>query len=744
MPAVVEATATGNSNGAVTDHVIPLPAGSQSGDLIVIWHVAAASGPTWTWPSGWSNQISNTNTIRMQMRYKVLDGSEGSSITITASSAVRGAWIVYRISGATTGTTGTVASGTSAVPDPGSTNPIGVKYYLFLTCCAYADGTTTSSDGPTDFSNLLNEADGNSSGVGIASADRFKFTNALDADAFTISASELWLAATFAVTPTTDLSPAVNNFSFNSGLEDWAFTQNGASNIAGTRDTTEDAPNDSNAGTGVLQTRRTAKNQSDGTPYWEWAGTWEDLGVPAGATVVGVNIAYDWRCSEYTTGANTSATGPAELRDGSGNLRKTASAALTFGATSNFATRAGTVQGDLEDASDTSIRLRLGAKPNTGNSSSAAVTLRQDWITVSVYYLEDNEILLAGTSALAITSTAALTTEIQMAGTSAAAITSTAALTTEIRMAAAVTAAVSTAGALTTDITMAAAATVAVSATADLQAPQQSLFEASVTLAVAAQAALETEIRIAGAADVAVAATGALTTEIAMAGTAAAALSTAAAMTTEITMAGASTAAVTTAGVFTTEITMAVTAALAIAAAADLEAPGQNMVGTATLAIAASAALTTEITMAGTAAAAVASTAALSTEIALAGTASAAVSTAGALTTEITMAAAASLNVTGAGDLATEIRMAGTAALALNATGGLATEIRMAGTVQLAIAAAGELTVPASTILVAFASLTSTSKVALASAVAAPKTTIVSAAASLKTSFTSIDTEEGE
>src|SRR3990167_8084171 len=185
------------------------------------------------------------------------------------------------------------------------------------------------------------------------------------------------------------MATATKQFSYNVDLESWAFTANGATNIAGTRDTTEDSPNDINAGTGVMQTRRTGKNKSDGTPYWEWGnGTlnWESLGVPAGGTITAVNLEYDWKCSEYTTGAS-STTGPAELRDGAvTSIRGTFSASQAFTATSAWATKTGTAITGLSDASTITIRLRLGAKPNTGNSTSAANTLRQDWVVVTITY----------------------------------------------------------------------------------------------------------------------------------------------------------------------------------------------------------------------------------------------------------------------------------------------------------------------------------------------------------------------
>lgn len=182
-------------------------------------------------------------------------------------------------------------------------------------------------------------------------------------------------------------------FSFNATIESWAFNAGGGSSIAGGRDTTEDATNDSNAGTGTLQARRTGKNKSDGTPYLEWGNgslTWQDLGVPAGAIVTAVDLDYDYKCSEYTTGA-ASTVGAAELRDGAGTtLRKTFSTSQGISSTGAWPSGVpkvdGTNQTGLTDASNTAIRLRIGINPKTGNSSSAAVTIRVDWIIVTITY----------------------------------------------------------------------------------------------------------------------------------------------------------------------------------------------------------------------------------------------------------------------------------------------------------------------------------------------------------------------
>lgn len=179
---------------------------------------------------------------------------------------------------------------------------------------------------------------------------------------------------------------AVTQFSFNSALEDWAFTASGTA--SGTRDTTEDSPNDTNSGTGVLQTRTAGKNQNTTGSYWEWGDgilTWEDLGVPAGATVTAVDLDYDWKCSEFDTG-KTNTVGPATLRDSAGTLTDTFSSGQSVTATTSWATQSGTEITGLSDSSSTAIRLRIEVDTSTKNSASAAVTIRVDWIVVTVTY----------------------------------------------------------------------------------------------------------------------------------------------------------------------------------------------------------------------------------------------------------------------------------------------------------------------------------------------------------------------
>lgn len=188
-------------------------------------------------------------------------------------------------------------------------------------------------------------------------------------------------------------SEAVKKFGFDGATEAlkrdegrWAPTTGGATgiflydNASGT-----DSPNDPEAEGHMVAIEREGKELSNGSPYWEWTGTYQQLGVPAGATITEVNLNFDWRCDTYSTGA-ASTVGPAELRDEAGTLLGTFSTSLAYSATSEWATRAGTKIGALSHASTKKIKLRLNGVPKTGNNAAADNRLLLDWCVVTVTY----------------------------------------------------------------------------------------------------------------------------------------------------------------------------------------------------------------------------------------------------------------------------------------------------------------------------------------------------------------------
>lgn len=119
------------SGAATTSHTAALPASIASGDLLLLTFVGR---PTLTGvvstPSGWTllNSTDQGTNIRVTRFYRVADGLEGSSVTITtASSTASVSSIAYRIPAGTWDTGQipeiAVANNVNAAPDCPSLSP---------------------------------------------------------------------------------------------------------------------------------------------------------------------------------------------------------------------------------------------------------------------------------------------------------------------------------------------------------------------------------------------------------------------------------------------------------------------------------------------------------------------------------------------------------------------------------------------------------------------------------------------
>lgn len=228
------------------------------------------------------------------------------------------------------------------------------------------------------------------------------------------------------------MAEVVKQFGFNGTTEEarkegWAYTAGGASNLAQEAvSSASDSPNDSEtANPGFLRTRRTKKESSNGTPYAEWAGTLESLGVPAGATVTAVNLSYDWK-NDIGSSGNKGIYGPAELRDSGGSLLKTFSTSFENATEGTaWATKAGTNQTGLSLAANTSIRLRLGINPVCPSTKNGEWWSLVDWVVVSITYSEaagktvEGKAALTGTGSLSAKGVRQASTKASLSGTGA-------------------------------------------------------------------------------------------------------------------------------------------------------------------------------------------------------------------------------------------------------------------------------------------------------------------------------------
>lgn len=146
-------TGTYGSTADASTHSINLPASIASGNLLAVF--VTTNGATLTAPSGWSTFASSTTSsnTRVSASYRIADGTEGSSLSITASASTPLCAITYRIvnnrnaiAANTDLTTLAGSFSSTTTPNPGNAvSPWGSAENLWIVPLAYNSITTTVS-----------------------------------------------------------------------------------------------------------------------------------------------------------------------------------------------------------------------------------------------------------------------------------------------------------------------------------------------------------------------------------------------------------------------------------------------------------------------------------------------------------------------------------------------------------------------------------------------------------------------
>jgi penicillin-binding protein-related factor A (putative recombinase) len=212
FPAVASSN-SGNSGGNTTASAITMPSGVTSGDLLfVIFTKDGTAAPTSITGTGW-NTLSGASSGETYLiaYWKIADGSD----TLTVNHASEGtAYVVYRITGADAATApaeGTIATGSSANPNPPSLNPAGWDVEDTLWIAAYGwDNNRTNSSYPANYTdNQQTSGWSNANGSGIAAATRNNASASEDPGTGTISTTDGWAAQTYAIRPAPPAPPTV-------------------------------------------------------------------------------------------------------------------------------------------------------------------------------------------------------------------------------------------------------------------------------------------------------------------------------------------------------------------------------------------------------------------------------------------------------------------------------------------------------------------------------------------------------
>lgn len=202
----VVSTNTSNVDTSSTSRPIDLPTSYSAGDLLLLF-VSTQLNATGTisTPSGWTSGFQTQNGATQQamaLFYKVADGTEGSTVTFTISSASRLIGNAYALQAGTY--TGVPAcssagdSGASTSADPPSLTPgAGSQKYLWFAAVALGPNDTPTGL-PTGFGNQITALLSGANRPTLSSCRQELEASTLDPSAFTIPSSR-FVVATVAV-----------------------------------------------------------------------------------------------------------------------------------------------------------------------------------------------------------------------------------------------------------------------------------------------------------------------------------------------------------------------------------------------------------------------------------------------------------------------------------------------------------------------------------------------------------------
>lgn len=303
-PQVVDQdTQTGTVTSNSSSWTLTYPTHLQSGDLILAL-VAADGGGVVSSVTGFNRWVVDGSAASLSVLGRVSDGTETGTFSATLAATEQGAWRVLRIIGwygsglpsddaqlvsasHDAGLSAIATFATSATPDAPPLDPSnwGSEPTLWISAMA-ADTSRTVSAYP---SNLTTDngylASGGSGGATLGWARTESALTSLNPNAFTISSSDDWAAATIAIRPYTPPSDVEFRAS-NAG------TATGATSITATRPTTN---------TGDAEVAVVVCNVASGTPSNFTGPTGWTL-VGRGATINSTNLKIEVWWHRYTSG----------------------------------------------------------------------------------------------------------------------------------------------------------------------------------------------------------------------------------------------------------------------------------------------------------------------------------------------------------------------------------------------------------------------------------------------------------
>ena len=199
----------------LTEHTLYLPPDIVSGDLLLFFGLSDGA-PTITLPEGWTElfQVASGIAVKLGAWYRIADGGEGASITVTTSDAEMFATTSFRITGYLGTPEASTATGNNTNPQPPSLTPSwGAKDTLWFACQGN-DTNRTIVSYPTNYTNGYSALANDIEGCNLGTARREFNIATEDPDGFYISEADEWVTATVAIQPAEAAEADVGGASF--------------------------------------------------------------------------------------------------------------------------------------------------------------------------------------------------------------------------------------------------------------------------------------------------------------------------------------------------------------------------------------------------------------------------------------------------------------------------------------------------------------------------------------------------
>lgn len=201
----VKTTAEGADNSLTI--TVNLPGGIASGDVLECYITSNAGITSHSWPAGWTEKYDTDNsTVVGTAATRIADGTEGSTITVTASGVADGSvHVCLRIvnwHGTTVPEFGTAATGTTSNADPPSvTASWGSANNLFVAAGHGADSNNFTSTSASYTRTIIRRACGGAPTCSIAVTTRELTAASDNPGVITWGATQDWVAETSVVRP---------------------------------------------------------------------------------------------------------------------------------------------------------------------------------------------------------------------------------------------------------------------------------------------------------------------------------------------------------------------------------------------------------------------------------------------------------------------------------------------------------------------------------------------------------------